>query len=71
MKNFKFKPIDKDHLMQMSITSRNFEAMKKVENQKALIEYGFSNIGELREIKERKVEPFKVGVWNLLRQVMP
>ena len=63
--------ISKQKIIEASRNFRNFQAMKKIEDRNAIIEYGFSNQGELRSIKREKVVPFSAGLYNMLRQVLP
>jgi len=58
-------------ILQKSASYLNFLDEKKRDQIRAIRTLGFSNTGELREIKERKVEPLKVGVYQLVRQMLP
>lgn len=53
--------------MKKALVNYNFEAAKRLENIKSFQELGFSNKGELKEIKKQRVRPLTAGVYNFIR----
>ncbi len=57
--------------MEKSLQYYNFSNTKKKVNAEAIREYGFSNNGELKEIKNIEVKPLTAGIYNLVKQLLP